>query len=145
VRKEHRVFGILLAAVFLLGGCSRLETLSPSVCRVVTGISVDFEHRGLRANRNYTAAEKMQQVLNYLRIIDPYGNPEEDPETAEGSSFRITLSYSDGHQKVYLQKSDRFMKTDNGNWKKIDPDRALELGRILGRLESDPVRERVLP
>ena len=139
MRNKHRFLGILLAVFFLLSGCSRLETLSPSVCRVVTGISVDFENRGLRASRNYTAAEKMQQVLNYLRIIDPYGNPEEDPETAEGSSFRITLSYSDGHRKVYLQKSDRFMKTDNGSWKKIDPDRALELGRILGQLESDPL------
>ena len=145
MRKGHRVFLILFTAFFLLSGCSRLEASAPSVCRVVTGITVDFENRGLRANRNYTAAKKMQQVLNYLRIIDPYGSPEEDPENVEGSSFRITLSYSDGHQKVYLQKSDRFMKTDNGNWKKIDPDRALELGRILGRLESDPVRERVLP
>lgn len=137
MRKGHRGLSFLFAAIFLLSGCSRLEASAPSVCRVVTGISVDFENRGLRASRYYTAAEKMQQVLNYLRIIDPYGHPEEDPETAEGSSFRITLSYSDGHQKVYLQKSDRFMKTDNGSWKKIDPDRALELGRILGQLESD--------
>ena len=145
MRKGHRVIWILFAAAFLLGGCSRLETLPPSVCRVVTGVSVDFENRGLRARRNYTAAEKMQQVLNYLRIIDPYGNPEEDPEAAGGSSFRITLTYSDGHQKVYLQKSDRFMKTDDGVWKKIDPDRAVELGRILGRMESDLSQEPAAP
>ena len=139
--KQNRrsILTAFFAALLLLCGCSRLDPVSPSlpVCRVVTGIDISYENGPIRVRRSYTASEKMQQVLNYLRIIDPYGPPEEDPETATGSSFRITLSYSDGCEKVYLQKADRFMKTDGGEWKRIDPKRARELSRILGQTESD--------
>ena len=78
-----------------------------------------------------------QQILNYLRLIDPYGHPDEDPETSGGSSYHIILSYSDGCEKVYQQKSDRFLKEGSGPWKKIDPTEAEELGRLMGRMESD--------
>lgn len=139
MRKQIKGLPFLFAVLWILCGCSRLEPGLPpdSACRVVTKIAVDYENGGIRFRRQYTAAEKMQQILNYLRLIDPYGKPDEDPETAAGSRFRITLSYSDGCQKVYLQQSDRFMKTDDGQWKRIDPDRARELSRILGQMEGD--------
>lgn len=137
--KRRMSFVVFCAALLWLCGCSRLEPASPSVpaCRVVTGIDIRFEDGPIRVHRSYTTAEKMQQVLNYLRLIDPYGPPEEDPETSRGSSFRIAVAYSDGCEKIYLQKSERFMKVDDGQWKKIDPRRAQNLSRILGQMESD--------
>ena len=139
--KQFKRLLFLFAMLWILYGCSRPEPGSPpdSVCRVVTEITVDYENSGIRFHRQYTSSEKMQQILNYLRTIDPYGRPEEDPEATVGSCFRITLFYSDKCQTVYLQKSDRFLKTDGGEWKRIDPDRARELSRILGLMESDPV------
>ena len=138
-KREKMILAVLCIPVFLLSGCSRLFHYDPSDpnCRVVTGIEVHFENGPIKLHRLYTASEKMQQILNYFRLIDPYGAPDEDPETAEGSSFRITLSYSDGCEKTYLQKSDRFLMTDGQPWRKIDPKRAQELSQIIGTLESD--------
>ena len=81
----------------------------------------------------------MQKILDYLRLINPYGTPDEDPETAVGSDFHIVLSYSDGYQKFYRQKSDRYLQNTDGRWQKIDPTKAEELARLVGQLESDAV------
>ena len=75
--------------------------------------------------------------MTYLRLLDPYGTPEENPEEAAGSDIHIILSYSDGFQKTYRQVGDRYMMEDGGKWQKIDPAKAEELGEILGQLESD--------
>ena len=133
-----RVFAILSLFALLLSGCGRYNPADTQPqCRVVTGISVIFNNGPIHAEKYYTSSNKMRAVLNYLRWIDPYGPPEEDPETVTGSSFRITLEYSDGCQKDYVQKADRFMQEDDGSWKKIDPKKALTLSQIIGLMESD--------
>lgn len=141
MRKKKCRFFCLLTAFLLtifLGGCRTGESISSiPQCRVVDGIRVYYEMAGIHLERVYVASNKVRAILNYLRWIDPYGAPEEDPETAEGSSFRIELHYSDGCSKTYLQKGDRFMKTDDGQWKRIDPDRAQEISKIIGKMESD--------
>ena len=105
--------------------------------RVVTQINITYENGAIRTQRHYEDAEKMTQVLNYLRLIDPYGRPAVDPEIVGGSQFYIELAYSDGTSKVYRQKADRYMQIDGGDWKTIDPARAEELSLILGQMESD--------
>ena len=143
MKKSFRRFcgiaAILLAAALCLGGCGRRGAAENTpVCRVVTGISVTYENGPMTARRNYTASDKMREVLNYLRWVDPYGAPDEDPETADGSSFLIVLTYSDGCEKRYLQKADRFLLEEGRGWRKIDPTRAMTLGQILGQMKSDP-------
>ena len=130
---------IFAVCILLLTGCrsSASQQIPVPVCRVVTQVTVTYENGPIQASRCYTSGEKMQQILNYLRLIDPYGHPDEDPETSGGSSYHIILSYSDGCEKVYKQKSDRFLKEGSGPWKKIDPTEAEELGRLMGRMESD--------
>ena len=137
-KKLHRLFTVAALALFLLSGCGNhsINTTEPS-CRVITGVTVTYRNGNLSAEKYYTASDKMRAILNYLRWIDPYGPPEEDPETAIGSSFHITLQYSDGCQKDYLQKADRYMQIDGGSWKKIDPQKAITLSQILGQMESD--------
>lgn len=140
--QKNRLFLWMLGCLYTLSltGCSRLfhYDSGPAVCRVVEKIEIHFENGPLQFHRMYTASEKMQSILNYLRLIDPYGVPEEDPETTAGSSFRIVMHYSDGCQKTYLQKSDRFLLAEGQPWRKIDPKRAQELSRIVGTMESDP-------
>lgn len=139
-KRNRKIFALLLAmlsTVFVWGCSGGGQMSSTPECRVVQGIRVRFESGPIHFDRVYVAPEKVRPILDYLRIIDPYGPPEEDPETAAGSSFRIELHYNDGCSKTYLQKGDRFMKTEGGPWKRIDPKRARELSRILGRMESD--------
>lgn len=140
----RKKLAILLLTGSLLGmtGCkaSTAALPQPPLCRVVTRVEVDYENGPLHAQRCYTSSEKMEQVLNYLRQIDPYGTPQESPETISGSDYVIILSYSDGFQKRYHQKGDRYFQTENGRWARIDPDRAEKLAQLLGAMPSDGER-----
>ena len=139
--KAKHVFTVIMATILLLcitTGCNRHPGDSGlSNLRVVTAVTVYYDNGPINAQRHYTTDPKMQQILDYLRLINPYGAPDEDPETAVGSDFYIVLSYSDGFQKTYRQKGDRFLQGADGLWKKIDPTKAEELGRIVGQMESD--------
>lgn len=126
---------LLAAVTTCLLGCHKQVDMQQ--CRVVTGVSVTYLNGPIQCQRQYTNADKMQQILNYLRTANPYGVPAEDPEAAEGSDFYIVLSYSDGCQKYYRQKANRFLRDTDGIWKKLDPSRAEKLGQIIGQMESD--------
>ena len=121
----------------LLWGCSAHQDPAQSVSRVVTDITVTCSNGPIQVQRHYTSSEKMRAILNYLRWIDPYGIPTEDPEQSEGSLFQIVMTFSDGSEKVYLQKADRYMQIDGEDWMTIDPQKALTLGQMLGEMKSD--------
>ena len=139
MRKISKICIILALFLPLLSGRHRqpLPDASQPIYRAVTSVTITYKNGPIYAQRRYTSDEKMRKVMNYLRLIDPYGTPEEDPETAAGSDIHIILSYSDGFQKTYRQVGDRYMMEDGGKWQKIDPAKAEELGEILGQLESD--------
>ena len=132
------IFALLVSMAFALCGCD-LHPQAPSDhgARVITAVTVIYKNGQLQTQRYYNTDQKMQQIMNYLRRIDPYGKPEEDPETASGSDFHIELSYSDGSRQHYRQKSDRFMQGADGIWRCIDSGKATRLSEILGRLPSD--------
>jgi len=138
VKRSKKRIAIVLLICLLLNGCSRHTTAQEPVrCRVVTGVHITFDNGPFHEERQYTLSAKVRAILNYLRWLDPYGLPEENPETVSGSSFKITLQYSDGCEKNYVQKADRFLLEDGKQWKRIDPARALALSQILGKMDSD--------
>ncbi len=126
----------LLILCLSMAGCHHKPT-PPPAARVVTDIAVTFENGPVTARRHYTESAKVRTILHYLRWIDPYGPPEEDPDSIPGNSIRIELRYSDGNKKTYLQKADRYLWEEGNSWQKINPDHALDLSRMLGRMESD--------
>ena len=134
-----RNYIIIFAAVLtLLSGCARLEkNESTSSVRLVTQITVSYEQDPFYVVREYTSGEKIRQVLNYLRQLKPYGTPEEDPEGAGGNLIRMVLSFSDGQQEVYEQRSDRYFKKNDEVWMYIDPQKAQQISMIMGQYESD--------
>ena len=136
---HFKIFALPVLILFLFTGCASRspQPTGTMAHRAVTEVTVTYQNGAISAQRHYTNAEKMRRILNYLRIIDPYGVPNEDPETAEGSDFYIVLSYSDGSHKTYHQKSDRFLLEEGGQWQRIDPTKAEELSLILGEMESD--------
>ena len=129
---------VIVLLCSLVGGCMHFVTKTEQApVRVVTHINITYDNGSIHTQRHYEDAGKMKQVLNYLRLIDPYGRPAVDPEMVGGSQFYIELAYSDGSSKIYRQKADRYMQIDGGDWKTIDPARAEELSLLLGQMESD--------
>lgn len=138
--KRYCFFAVLvLSYMLLLTACCPQQDANTSTdaYRVVTQIHVVYQKDRIVSERKFTVDEKMQQILLYLRQISPYGIPAQDPEEVPGSVFYITLHYSDGTQKVYQQRADRFMRINGGPWKRIDPKRAVKLSQILGMMDSD--------
>ena len=129
---------LCIGMLLMLCGCHSAEptgTLPPG--RVVVQIRVLYQNGHLQTYREYSSTEKMRAILHYLRWIDPYGTPEEDPEAAEGSLYKIIVRCANGTEKVYLQKADRFMRIGGGQWLKINPNNALTLSKMIGEMDSD--------
>lgn len=139
-----RRLGALFFAACLLTGCTR-QIPEPTAYRVVSQIHIQYENDQLHRRWHLYSDEKMEAVLTRLRLLDPYGTPTEDPDTAPGSDIYIALIYSDGTRKLYLQRAARYLQIENGPWKCIDPDRALELCALLGVLTSDEPEDDQLP
>lgn len=125
--------------LLLLAGCCRILPRKEGPYRVVTQIQIAYQNGSLVAQRQFFREDKIQTILCYLRIIDPYGTPKEAPEQTPGSDFYITVWYSDGTKQVYHQHSDRYMRLNGGPWKRIDPQKAIDLSHLLGMMSSDPV------
>lgn len=139
-RKFHKYIAIILAicvTALAFTGCKQSSTVSTAY-RVVSQIHVQYQNSSLHQRWHFYSDEKMEAVLTYLRLLDPYGTPKEDPEDVAGSDIYIALVYSDGSSKIYHQRDDRYLKIGDGPWKCIDPDTALQLCALLGILTSDP-------
>ncbi len=132
--KRKKTAAFLCVFCLILFGCQK--TPEP-MCQVVTEISISYQDGPIHAKRHYTDTEKTREILNYIRQLDPYGKPEENPETADGSEYVITLFHSDGCQQVYRQKGNRFFQGLDGMWRKIDPQKAEKLSWIMGKTRSD--------
>ena len=131
---------VLTSMIGLLCGCSR-SAATPATrppFRVVDHIGITFQKGPLDFQRSYSSPEKVQKILDYLMIIDPYGTPAEDPEQIGNTEFCIRLYYTDGSEKIYHQRGQRYMKVQNGDWKYIDPEKAEQLSQILSQTPSDP-------
>ena len=136
---------IILVILLLNTGCSSQVDIQPKPYRVVTQIDVVYYKHPIVSDGSFTNPEKMQKIMYYLRRISPYGKPLDDPEQIQGSDFYITLRYSDNTQKVYQQRDDRFMRVNGGPWKRIDPEQAMMLSKILGTMESDSEKATEVP
>ena len=138
-----------LAICFLLAiplcGCCNPDCCKSEPYRVISSVRVSYKNGPLEAQRVFLTSEKIQKIVDYLRRIASYGNPVENPETVTGSEFYIVVDYSDGSAQTYHQRADRLMRIGSGPWKRIDPKKAIDLGRILGAMTSDSPPSGTLP
>ena len=144
----QKIYGIFLclAISFSLGGCCReSQGQRASAYHIITEIQAVYQNDGIEVRRQFFAPEKLQAVVDYLRRIDPYGVPYENPEQVSGRNYILTLHYSDGSVRRYHQRADRYLRQDDGPWKRIDPQQALELSGLFGMMGNDPIPEVVAP
>lgn len=122
---------VIICICCLLGGCSK----KAPVCRVVTGIDVEYQHSGGTIRRVYTQNDSISSLLNYLRLLRPYGPV--IPGETKNATCRIVLQYSDGPDTVYFQRGYDYLQKDDGHWQKIDKERAVLLYPLLLLMPSD--------
>ena len=123
---------ILLIICVILCGCKKEKEPEH---RVVTGIQVEYHQGENVLHRSYKKTENVQFVLNYLRILNPFGPV--IPEGRQADNCRITLQYSHGPDSVYLQQGSAYLCRNGGPWESIDSARASLLYPMLLLLPSD--------
>lgn len=123
----------LLIICVIVCGCKKKQT--PPEHRVVTGIQVEYHQGENVLHRSYQKTENVQFMLNYLRILNPFGPV--IPEERQADNCRITLQYSYGPDSVYLQQGSRYLCRNGGPWESIDSARASLLYPMLLLLPSD--------
>ena len=136
MKKTIKWILIFCACCFIFPGCTN-DTPKKALCRVVTGVDITCKKEDLLIRRHYTDTKKMEAVLLYLRLLDPQGIPDSDPQTSKKDIYRITLHLSDGNQKVYRQTAHRYFSANNGSWKCIDPKKAAGLYTLMRKLPDD--------
>ncbi len=95
-------------------------------------------HRGSTTiSRAYIQPHKMEEILNYLRILDCNGNADTDPERIVGDSFVITLYDSSGQRQIYRQRANRFLSKNSHPWETIDTEQAKRLYPLILSMLSD--------
>lgn len=134
MKKKINLFIVLSIAAFCMCGCQGNQR---PLCRVVTQVDIACDHEGIPIRRHYTDTEKMEAVLLHLRLLRPSGAPAIDPEALDADVYEITVSLSDGQQRIYQQKDHRYFRKGTSGWQCIAPERASRLYTLLRQYQSD--------
>ena len=127
--KYGKISAVLLLAASLLTGCKKEPVQQP---RTVTAVDVQGS-----IQRHYTQPEKVHNLLNMLRLLEFDGFTSLNPAYLPGDDFVITLEFSDRSTKVYRVHGSRFLCRPNGNWEKVDRNRAGEFPAFFENNASD--------
>ncbi len=132
--KKAALTSAALAALLLSGFC-RVPKVTPPMPWVVK-VTAESDLEGIPLRREYTASPKMEAVLGYLRALQVTPPPPDAGGPPDGSC-RIELTLSDGSKRVYFQRSNRYLRKDDGPWRTVDPAPAPDLPALLSRFPSD--------
>ncbi len=134
MKKHLRSFFLLLSVSILLGGCQVRATEQPAVpVRVVTQIDIEAAHDPA-LQRCYTAPQKLEAVLSYLRLLRFRGSA--SALEVRGERFDIRIRYSDGSSRTVFQFGRQYLRRSDG-WEYIDPAQGRLLQVLLQHLPSD--------
>lgn len=136
--KKIRICAALFLVILILSGCGHHDApISP--LRLVTQIDITCHYGTSLLTRHYTATDKMEQVLLYLRLLHRGLSANTNPEQIEGIHYKIVLHYFNGQQKIYHQRADKYFSENFKPWLNIDPEQGSQLLHLLLELPSDAV------
>lgn len=110
-------FLLVLTLLFLPLTGSR-PIAKPAV-RLLQEAKIDFYGPDSNAVIHYRDPEKLQELLNCLRLTRPHGRVEPSQMNADGHFCRIRLYYSTGAVETRYLQDYRFLSTDGTLWQKI--------------------------
>ena len=133
-KRKWAVLALVLCC--LLNGCAA-KRVTQNTVRVVTQISVTAAHNNEIIQKVFNKPEKMETILNYLRLLDPYLPSKYEAETFRSDAFEIIVRYSDGNHTTYHQIYHDYLKTDSGAWLRINSAYGSKLLSILENMPTD--------
>ena len=133
------LFAVVMAAMLSFSGCLHQSGNDPAIenWKVVTEITVTCEQNGEVTRRIYTDQAKMQLILNGIRQLGQKFKPEVDPDALQLRTYCITLTHSDGSQRIYSTKGDRYIRQWSQPWQQADPEKVSDLNLLLQSLPGD--------
>ena len=120
----------------LLAGCSREK---PVPLRMVQWIHVKGAGFYGQDDRYFYQPENLKNMLIAVRLSGQTMNPAQDPDTQDSKEFCITTAHADGSRHKILIKGDRYIKTEDGPWRQVDPEKLAPLHYLLHFLPGDPI------
>jgi len=128
---------VLLAA--LLCGCAAEapEASQPPLCRVVTQVAVQKETPFPAGQRLYRSQANINQILNGITKLGHKLQAGEMPPPWEPETYRITLYFSDGNQKIYRYHPLRYLYIQHRGWRRLNEDRSKDFLALLKQLPEE--------
>ena len=137
----RRIFLWILCVCGLLSGCYRKEPERPAetepLCRYVIRADVICRTGNVSQAKQYIREEKLQSVLNYLRLLEDVGDVPGLPKDVSGADYEILLYFSDGSCRVYRQKGAAYLSQDGGPWQILKQRQGSRLYTLFKLLPSD--------
>ncbi len=120
------IFPIFLG---IFSGCTKAPTKQ---VRVVTEVVVESREERFCL----TESQDMEQILDYLRLLQPGAPATEDPEQMPDQDYRITVYDSAGGQKQYFQRGERWFHAQGEPWRSLRENRRDLLGPLVEELKK---------
>lgn len=131
-----RIWILCLAVTLFCAGCFFRRPPNKG-WPVVSQITVTCEQSGTLTRQIYTSEAKMRQILNCLRDLGQKFTPEIDPNKITARTYSITLIHTDGSQRIYQTKADRYIRICRDEWQQADPEKISKLHLLLQGLPGD--------
>lgn len=128
---------VCITAFFIMIALFGCQAQSPASPRIVASVTVNWDREGHSFTRHYTDTEKMEAVLEYLRLLKTEQPAEAVFEYPEDASYCITVSLLDGTAHTYRQQQHRFFRREQMPWQEISPAQAAQLYGVLRQNKSD--------
>ena len=135
MRKLFLSFFMILA----LCGCADAAPAprdSP-LCRVVTLVAVQEEAPFAGSQRLYRSQQNINRILTGITRLGHKFQAGEMPPPWEQESYRITLYFSDGNQKIYRYHPLRYLYIQHRGWARISEDRSTDFLAMLRQLPEE--------
>ena len=115
-----RIQKVIMWIMTLLLSASQVCAATFEGHHLATGIDVVYRQDNRQILCSYQQTNNMEEILNYLRLLEYAGMPHEDPEQQSGNSYRLTVHLADGRQHIYHLHADRYLSRDFRPWIKVE-------------------------
>ena len=75
-------------------------------------------------------------VVEYLERLTLQSNFDENPDEHDGMTIKIIVVYEDGQEFTIYHFGNKFIRTENSDWYKMDYAEAVQLEEILAEKQS---------